>query len=40
MGEMTQPSEQVDIGKGVTGKKGGLLLPQSASQGSPDPEKP
>jgi hypothetical protein len=40
MEEVTHPSEQVDIGTGVTGKKRGLLLPQSASQGSPDPEKP
>jgi hypothetical protein len=40
MGEMTHPSEQVDIETGVTGKRRGLLLSQSASQESPDPEKP
>jgi hypothetical protein len=38
MGEVTHPSEQVDIRTGVTEKKRGIL-PQTASQGYPDPEK-
>jgi hypothetical protein len=38
MREVTHPFKKLDIGTAVTGKKRGLLLPQTASQGSPDPE--